>query len=98
MHEFKFEPVRLPAAAEDPAGVSGKIHRVPWGDHCAHAVVVSERGEVGIVETAGAVVLVEKNLAGEPRASLDFESRPLAAIAPLAGAGADALWAMLTRL
>ena len=66
--------------------VSGKTRRVPWGNQCAHAVVVGEidgNGMVGLVATAGVTKGVEKNLAGEPRALLEFDATPLAALAPL---------------
>lgn len=71
------------------ATVSGKAHRVPWGNVCAHAMVAGEldgKGMVGLVSTAGAAESVEKNLAGEPRALLGFERTPLIALAPLEGA------------
>ena len=76
---------------KDAAGttVSGKAHRVPWGNVCAHALVAGElegKGMVGLVSTAGAAESVEKNLAGEPRALLRFERTPLIALAPLEGA------------
>jgi acyl-CoA dehydrogenase len=67
--------------------VSGEARRIPWGNHCAHAVVAAEN-EIGLVSLAGLSGLVEKNLAGEPRVSLKFDSRPLVAHAPLAGARA----------
>ena len=66
--------------------LSGAAQRVPWGNQCAHAVVVGElegKGMVGLVSTAGAVKGVEKNLAGEPRARLEFNATPLAVLAPL---------------
>ncbi len=73
------------------ATVSGAAHRIPWGDLCAHAVVAGEldgKGVVGLVSTSGAVRGVEKNLAGEPRALLEFSSTPLTAFAPLQDAPA----------
>jgi acyl-CoA dehydrogenase len=66
--------------------LSGTVHRVPWGNLCAHAVVVGEldrRGVVGLVSTSGATRGVEKNLAGEPRALLEFDRTPLIALATL---------------
>jgi len=77
--------------AHDAAGsnVSGAVHRVPWGNVCAHAMVAGEfegKGMVGLVSTAGAVMGVEKNLAGEPRALLRFGRAPLLALAPLEAA------------
>jgi acyl-CoA dehydrogenase len=71
------------------ATVSGTAHRVPWGNVCAHAMLVGEldgKSVVGLVATAGAAASVEKNLAGEPRALLQFERTPLIAFAPLDGA------------
>lgn len=71
--------------------LSGRAHRVPWGNLCAHAVVAGElggKGVLGLVATARAVRGVEKNLAGEPRALLEFEAAPLIACAPLEGARA----------
>ena len=65
--------------------VSGTAHRIPWGNQCAHAVVVG-RDEVGLVSLEGLKSVVEKNLAGEPRAQLRFDSMPLVAVAALAGA------------
>ncbi len=71
------------------ASVSGVARRVPWGDACAHAVVAGEcDGEafVGVVAGAGRVRAVERNLAGEPRVTLDLASAPLLSAAPLADA------------
>jgi acyl-CoA dehydrogenase len=77
----------IAAAVHSGKTISGEAKRIPWGDHCAHAVVAGEN-EIGIVSLKGLKGLVEKNLAGEPRVSLKFESRPLVAQAPLAGARA----------
>jgi len=66
--------------------LSGTAHRVPWGNLCAHAVVAGEldgKGMVGLVSTSGAARAVDKNLAGEPRALLEFDATPLIAFAPL---------------
>ena len=66
--------------------LSGSAHRVPWGNLCAHAVVAGElegKGVLGLVSTARAVRGVEKNLAGEPRALLEFDAAPLLACAAL---------------
>lgn len=71
--------------------VSGTAQRVPWGNLCAHAVVAGElggKGVVGLVATAGAARGVDKNLAGEPRARLDFAATPLLAHAALPDAPA----------
>ena len=69
--------------------VAGAVHRVPWGNLCAHAVVAGEldgKGMVGLISTSGAAAAAEKNLAGEPRALLKFDRAPLLALAPLNGA------------
>jgi alkylation response protein AidB-like acyl-CoA dehydrogenase len=66
--------------------VVGAVHRVPWGNLSAHAVVVGEldgKGVLGLVATSGVADGVEKNLAGEPRALLKFDHVPLIALAPL---------------
>lgn len=76
-------------AAGSGKAISGRAHRVPWGNACEYAVVVAEqdgREIVGLVKTAGTVTAVEKNLAGEPRAQLEFDAAPLVAAAPLDGA------------
>lgn len=79
--------------AQGAAGVtlSARAQRVPWGDACAHAVVVGElagKDAVGLVSTARALRGVEKNLAGEPRALLEFSAAPLTAHAALDNARA----------
>ena len=74
--------------------LSGRAQRVPWGNLCAHAVVAGElagKAVLGLVATAGAVRGVEKNLAGEPRARLEFEAVPLLACAALDHAAARLL-------
>ncbi|MHB8668824.1 MAG: acyl-CoA dehydrogenase family protein [Burkholderiales bacterium] len=81
------------ALTQGASGVtlSGRAQRVPWGNLCAQAVVAGElggKGVLGLVATARAVRGVEKNLAGEPRALLEFEAAPLIACAPLEGARA----------
>ena len=68
------------------ATLSGAAERVPWGNLCAHAVVAGElggKGVVGLVSLSGAVCGVDKNLAGEPRARLEFERAPLLALTEL---------------
>lgn len=68
------------------ATVSGAAQRVPWGNLCAHAVVAGDidgKGMVGLVSTSGAARGVDKNLAGEPRALLEFDATALIALAPL---------------
>lgn len=66
--------------------ISGNAVRVPWGDTCEYAVIVADHdGEsiVGLVSTAGTVKAVEKNLAGEPRARLEFSNTFLVDARPL---------------
>ncbi len=81
---------KLVASGVGPgATVSGTARRVPWGDACAFAVVVADFNAspvVGLVATKGLAVGVDKNLAGEPRAQLQFDNVPLIAVAPLADA------------
>jgi len=67
--------------------ISGVAKRIPWGNHCAHAVVAGEN-EIGLISLEGLESLIEKNLAGEPRVTLNIKSQPLKALAPLAGARA----------
>lgn len=85
------QPLRISQGAG--ATVSGESVRVPWGNACAHAVVVGQ-GEagsfIGVVATAGIASADMRNLAGEPRATLRFESAPLLQVAPFAG-GIDRL-------
>ena len=74
--------------AQGAAGVtvSGAAQRVPWGNVCAHAMVVGEldgKSMLGLAATGATAKSVEKNLAGEPRALLKFERTPLIAVAPL---------------
>jgi acyl-CoA dehydrogenase len=69
--------------------VSGSAQRVPWGNLCTQAVVVGEldgKGVVGLVSTVSTALGVEKNLAGEPRAALRFDAKPLLAFAALGDA------------
>ena len=85
------EPLRIERRAGGATSVDGIARRVPWGDACAHAVVVGEcdgDGEsvIGVVETAGRVRAVDRNLAGEPRVALELVSAPLVSAAPLADA------------
>ena len=79
------------ARSASGATLSGRAARVPWGKDCMHAVVAGEldgEGVVGLVSAAGALRSVEKNLAGEPRALLEFAATPLIAFAPLEDAPA----------
>jgi acyl-CoA dehydrogenase len=85
------QPLRISQGAR--ATVSGESIRVPWGNACVHAVVVGQGGGgsfIGVVATAGLASADLRNLAGEPRATLCFESAPLLQIAPFAG-GIDRL-------
>ena len=69
--------------------VSGTVHRMPWGNHCAQAVVAAEsegKAMIALVSTAGSVGGVEKNLAGEPRVKMQFDAVSPVAMAPLANA------------
>jgi len=65
--------------------VSGEATRIPWGSHCAHAVVAGEN-EIGLVSLEACTGLIEKNLAGEPRVHVRFDAAPLLASGPLPGA------------
>jgi len=74
--------------------VSGTVPRMPWGNHCPHAVVAVEReGKelLALVPTAGASIGIEKNLAGEPRAQMQFKAVTPVATAPLENAAARIL-------
>ena len=87
-------PVRIGDRLEFAKGsgghtVSGVAHRVPWGNQCPHAVVAGEldgRSMIGLVSTAGVAGSVEKNLAGEPRVSMQFKAVSLVAAVPLGDA------------
>ena len=69
--------------------LSGTALRVPWGNHCRHAVVVAEAEGKEIVGLVSAGTgSVEKNLAGEPRVAMQFDSAALVASASLANAAA----------
>ena len=73
--------------------VTGESVLVPWGNACAHAVVVvrDEGGWfIGVVATEGLASAMLRNLAGEPRITLRFESARLMQVAPFAG-GSDRL-------
>lgn len=76
--------------ALDKVGLlSGTTQRVPWGEHCRAAVVVANGAGVEtvcLVSTEGASRKNEKNLGGDPRVQLVFESAPVLASAPLPGA------------
>lgn len=70
------------------ATVSGLARRVPWGNACDRAVIVGQGEDgpcIGVVATQGCRVGLERNLAGEPRATLQLEAAPLLAVAPFAG-------------
>lgn len=76
------------ARGEAGVVVSGTARRVPWGDGCAQIVVVGELDGQGVVGLAphAALTGVERNLAGEPRATIEFDSTPLTAVGSLEGA------------
>jgi len=65
--------------------VSGRAQRVPWGDQCAHLVVAAQ-DHVALVSGGRPVEGLEKNLSGEPRATLRFDGARPQAAAPLEGA------------
>jgi acyl-CoA dehydrogenase len=68
---------------EGPLTVAtGEAKRVPWGGQCVHVVVVRE-DEIGLASNVS-VKLLEKNLAGEPRAQLQI-SPPTFSKLPKAG-------------
>ena len=81
---------RLLAAAglpvpEGPLTVATEeAKRVPWGGQCAHVVLVSQHQVT--LATGARATLVEKNLAGEPRATLSFDSGKTGEKKKLAGA------------
>lgn len=83
-------PVRPGDALKVSGGkVSGALHRVPWGNHCAQIVVASERDGkemIALVSTVDAADGVEKNLAGEPRVRMRFNAVTPIAMASLANA------------
>jgi len=67
--------------------VSGTAPRVPWGAQCEMAVVAGEldgRAMIGLVRCTDANVSEQRNLAGEPRVSLQFNGASLVAAAELA--------------
>lgn len=74
--------------------VSGIVPRMPWGNHCQHAVVAVEgdgKEMLALVATAGAAIGVEKNLAGEPRAKMQFNAVTPVATAALENASSRLL-------
>lgn len=87
------QPLQVRRGGPGPT-VSGTARRVPWGTDCPHAVLVGEdaAGEcfLGVVATQGLPASVERNLAGEPRATLQLQATPLLAVAAFPG-GPDQL-------
>lgn len=86
-------PGAQPLRISQSATVSGESVRVPWGNACVHAVVVGQDEDgsfIGVVATEGLACAALRNLAGEPRATLRFESAPLLQVAPFVG-GIDRL-------
>lgn len=70
------------------AHVSGLAVRVPWGNSCAHAVLVwhADSGPViGVVATDGSVSAVQRNLTSEPRCDMHWGDAPLLAMPPFPG-------------
>ena len=66
--------------------VTGQAKRVPWGDQCAHALIVATfegQDMVGMLACAGQAQGVEKNLAGEARTQWTLQAQPLLACVPL---------------
>jgi acyl-CoA dehydrogenase len=78
------------AGLEVPDGpltvASGDAKRVPWGNQCGHVVRISSDDEVTLFPLRDFSPRIEKNLAGEPRASLDFRGKAPAAKSALQGA------------
>jgi acyl-CoA dehydrogenase len=76
--------------------LTGRATRVPWGGTARHIVVAGEAdGKVTIALVAGgrARVTADRNVALEPRDTLDFEGTPLEAAAPAAtGVSANPVW------
>ena len=71
---------------------SGSVQRVPWGARAEHVVVVGEADDrlvVGLIARGAAKVTPDRNLALEPRDTLDFDGAPVVAAAP-AGSGVTA--------
>jgi acyl-CoA dehydrogenase len=71
--------------------VSGVARRVPWGGQCKATVAAARLdGQEMLIVVDGALGLVssERNLAGEPRATLRFDGVPVIAAAPLERASA----------
>jgi acyl-CoA dehydrogenase len=77
------------AAAADGAGrvrLTGRLVHVPWGSVAAQAVVLASTGQCGqavlaVVDLAGLPVTTLRNLAGEPRSTIE-----------LTGVGAAGVW------
>ena len=81
------------ALSKSPKGwaVTGQARRVPWGEPCAHALIVATlegQDMVGLLACAGLTQSVEQNLAGEPRALWSLQAQSLLACAPLSHARA----------
>jgi acyl-CoA dehydrogenase len=73
----------------DALCLSGVAPRVPWGAQCRATVAAARfdgREMLVLVDGAPCAVGSERNLAGEPRATLRFERTPVTAAAPLADA------------
>jgi alkylation response protein AidB-like acyl-CoA dehydrogenase len=93
------ERVRLAAAEDDSAVLSGSVARVPWGQCSTEVVVVADdsTGTPILVRVAsnatGVSWLSGRNLAGEPRDDLHLDDVHVAAEAVLArGPAADRIW------
>jgi acyl-CoA dehydrogenase len=76
--------------------VTGRAARVPWGAAARHVVIASEidgRTMIALVARERARVEADRNVALEPRDTLEFEGVPVEAAAPAAaGVPAPAVW------
>ena len=85
--------LRLRRAA-DGWRVDGTATRVPWGRAAGHLVIVAPvdgRTTVALVAVGRARVVLDRNLAREPRDTLTFEAAPVSAAAPAPRLRADAV-------
>ncbi len=84
------EPLQL-VERDGVLRLTGIARRVPWGGQCAATVVVARldgREMLAVVDGAAGFVASERNLAGEPRAMLEFDRAAVLAAAPLERASA----------
>ncbi|MGH7333104.1 MAG: acyl-CoA dehydrogenase family protein [Candidatus Rokuibacteriota bacterium] len=89
------EQFRL-ARADRGWRLSGRASRVPWGASAHHIVVAGEvdgKATIALVAGGRARVTADRNVALEPRDTLDFEDTPVEAAAPAAsGTPMNAVW------